>query len=220
VTGPFAFGRWRGSAAEFHGRSVDDPVSAAVWEFEVAAPALVIGSAQSDTTVDRHAAAAAGVEVVRRRSGGGAVLLEPGDVVWFDVVVPADNLRAAGVADDIAASMIWLGRRVVAALAKLGIGSEVHDGPMVTTAWSQTVCFDGRGPGEIVTDAGKLVGISQRRTRVAARFQCAVHTAWRPERLVTLLAPPAPTLTDLRPVATLDPQVAAALPGLLPTFLH
>ena len=61
--------------------------------FEVDRPALVLGSTQRAEVVDERACADAGVEVVRRRSGGGAVLLEPGAVVWFDVVVPADVLR-------------------------------------------------------------------------------------------------------------------------------
>ena len=34
-----------------------------------------------------------GVAVVRRRSGGGAVLLDPGGVVWVDVVVPRHDPR-------------------------------------------------------------------------------------------------------------------------------
>ena len=50
--------------------------------FDVARPALVVGSGQRpDVVADLDACAAAGVEVVRRRSGGGVVLLEPGRVV-------------------------------------------------------------------------------------------------------------------------------------------
>jgi lipoate-protein ligase A len=46
---------------------------------------------------------------------------------------------------------------------------------MVRTRWSPLVCFAGLGPGEVSAGGRKLVGISQRRTRAAARFQCAVH---------------------------------------------
>jgi lipoate-protein ligase A len=174
----------------------------------------VLGSAQRDAAVaDEDACAAAGVDVVRRRSGGGAVLLIPGEVVWFDVVVPAADLRAAGIDADVGASMTWLGRRVAAALADVGVRSEVHTGGMLAcSAWCPLVCFAGIGPGEVVVDGVKLVGISQRRTRAGARFQCAAHTRWTPDALAPLLAahPPA---TELPHVATLDRDAAASLPA-------
>jgi lipoate-protein ligase A len=208
----YELSRWRGSAAEFHARAVEAPVAPAIWVFDVTTPALVLGSAQPWAAANATACAAAGVEVVRRRSGGGAVLLDPGDIVWFDVVVPAEVLERAGAGADVARSMTWLGRAIDAALTSLGVdGTAVHAGPMATTAWSRTVCFDGVGPGEVVAATGKLVGISQRRTRAGARFQCAVHTRWSPERLVALLSPPRPTAAELAPVATLPAHVA---PGL------
>lgn len=206
--------RWRGSAREFHGRSIDDVAVTQVWEFAVLAPALVIGSAQPVATIDEAAGAAAGVDVVRRRSGGGAVLVRPDEVVWFDVVVPVADLRRHGIGDDIARSMVWLGERAGDALAALGhVEGAVHRGPMVTTPWSRTICFAGLGPGEVTVAGAKLVGISQRRTRAAARFQCAVHVAWRPDVLVDLLAPPRPTAAECGAVATLPATLAAELPA-------
>ncbi len=51
----------------------------------------------------------------------------------------------------------------------------------------------------------KLVGISQRRTRSWARFQCAVYRRWDPAALVELLRSPRPTVEELAgTVATLD----------------
>ena len=199
---------WRGSAAGFHARSVPEPAARALWVFDVDRPALVLGSSQPLAHVDADACAAAGVEIVRRRSGGGAVLLRPGEVVWFDVIVPRDVLAAAGVVDDVAASMVWFGRHVADALGRLGVEATVHDGPMVRPPWSGHVCFAGLGPGECSTATGKLVGISQRRTRGAARFQCAVHTRWAPRELVALLARPLPT-GELPGVATVPADVAA-----------
>jgi lipoate-protein ligase A len=201
-----------GTAAEFHGRDIGaDPVPA-VWVFDVSAPALVLGSKQRDAGIaDDAACAAAGVEVVRRRSGGGAVLLEPDRIVWFDVVVPTAQLRAAGVGDDVTASMTWLGWHVASALADLGVSAEVHRGAMSCSAWCPLICFAGLGPGELLIDQAKLLGISQRRSRDGARFQCAVHTAWSPAALVGLLTADVP-LGELPPVATLAPDVARALP--------
>ncbi len=153
--------------------------------FEVDRPAVVLGSTQRADVVDERACAAAGIEIVRRRSGGGAVLLEPGAVVWFDVIVPADVLRDAGVGDDVGASMVWIGDHIAGALDELGIGGvAVHRGAMACSSWCPLVCFAGLGPGEVVRDGRKLVGISQRRTRAGSRFQCAVHERWSPARLV------------------------------------
>lgn len=207
--------RWHGSAADFHARPADAVSDAEVWVFEVTRPALVIGSSQPEATVDEAATAAAGIELVRRRSGGGAVLLDPGDVVWFDAVVPATRLRAEGVGDDVPGAMRWFGARLAAAATAVGIDAAVHGGPMMTTRWSPLVCFDGLGPGELVIGDAKVAGVSARRTRSTTRFQCAVPLAWRPQRLVGLLAPPRPEVAELRPVVVAAATAAAAMPAAL-----
>ncbi|MGH9112158.1 MAG: hypothetical protein ACRDZN_07675 [Acidimicrobiales bacterium] len=95
----------------------------------------------------------------------------------------------------------WVGRAWQAALADLGVGpTEVHDGPLVCGALGRLVCFGTVGAGEVTVhrsitpgDAGdsgavgKVVGISQRRTRRAARFQCAAYRCWDAGVLVVLL---------------------------------
>jgi lipoate-protein ligase A len=211
--------RDRGSAAAFHQRPFPDPATTQIWTFEVDRPALVLGSTQSDDVVDTAACAAAGVEVVRRRSGGGVVLLRPGAIVWFDVVIPAEVLHHDGVGDDVPASMIWLGEHVAGALAALGVeDTAVHRGPLACSDWCPLVCFAGLGAGEVSRGGDKLVGVSQRRTRVASRFQCAVHTVWSPEELAALLTS-RPSVGELPPVAVLDPGTAAQLPDALATAL-
>jgi hypothetical protein len=80
------------------------------------------------------------------------------------------------------------------------------------------VCFAGIGPGEVVTGDDKLVGISQRRSRAGARYQCAVHTTWSPQALVDLLLADIP-VAELPPVATITQDVAAALPAAVATSL-
>jgi hypothetical protein len=69
------------------------------------------------------------------------------------------------------------------------IGGEAvaHTGPMVPSEWSDTVCFAGLGPGEVTIEGRKAVGISQRRTRRSARFQCVAYERWDPHPLVDLL---------------------------------
>ena len=80
----------------------------------------MLGSRQQLDVVDVDACRRAGVDVVKRRSGGGVVLVEPGAMCWFDVVVPAGDARFASVAGDVGASMRWLGGQIAAALAQLG----------------------------------------------------------------------------------------------------
>jgi lipoate---protein ligase len=151
--------------------------------------ALVLGSAQPEPTVDLAACAAAGVDIVRRRSGGGAVLVEPGSLIWVDLVVAAsDPLWSA----DVGRSAWWVGEAWTEALGGAGLGElDVWKGPMVRNSWSSWVCFAGLGPGEVV-DAGrrKVVGISQRRTRHGALFQCACVLRWEPCRTLDLLVLP------------------------------
>lgn len=173
-------------ASEFHARPVPEPPGRAVWVCEPTGPALVLGSAQPEFVVDQAACARAGVEVVRRRSGGGAVLVVPGDLLWVDVVVPAgDELWQP----DVGRAFHWLGRCWQRALADLGVATTVHTGGLVRARWSDLVCFAGLGPGELRSTSGaKVLGVSQRRTRGAARFQCALLGRWDPGALTGLLA--------------------------------
>jgi lipoate-protein ligase A len=183
------------SATELHAWEPPPAARIARWS-EVDAPALVLGSAQSLTTIDLEACARLGIEVVRRRSGGGAVLTLPGELVWLDVVVPAGDPLWD---DDIGRSMWWFGDMWAAAFGACGIqAAEVHRGPLVRTPWSSTVCFEGLGPGEVVVGGRKAVGISQRRTRHWARLQAAVHVRWRPALLTTLVGEALPEGTELR----------------------
>ncbi len=182
----WAVERRTGPAGVHHRRPLPDPVGRSAWVHQIDRPALVLGSAQGDDVVDRPAAERAGVEVVRRRSGGGAVLLVPGEVAWVDVLVPTgDPLWEP----DVGRAFHWLGAVWVAALRSVGVAGPVaHTRPLVGSRWSRLVCFAGLGPGEVTVGGAKLVGVSQRRTRAGVRFQCALHRAWRPERLAPLLA--------------------------------
>jgi lipoate---protein ligase len=213
----WALERSTGSAAEFHARPIPSPARRVVWAFDVDRPAVVLGSAQPARTIDEAQAAARGIAVVRRRSGGGAVLLQPGATLWVDVVVPAaDPLWD----DDVGRAAWWLGEAWVSALRACGVGGGVvHRGRLVSTRWSAVVCFAGLGPGEVTVHGAKAVGISQRRTREAARFQCAVVHRWDPAVLVSLLNEPRPDADELAPlvreVDVPDDELLAALLDVL-----
>ncbi|MFZ9629340.1 MAG: lipoyl protein ligase domain-containing protein [Ilumatobacteraceae bacterium] len=202
----------------------DDPLPRrSVTVVEVDRTTLVLGSSQPDDAVDHRVADALGIDVVRRRSGGGAVLLVPGEFVWVDVVIPAGDPLWS---DDVGGAMVWLGRAWQAALAAVGVESRVHDGAMQHSPWSRAVCFAGLGTGEVVPAAsgshdrgGKLVGISQRRTRDWARFQTMCHRRWRPEVVSALVHAPRPAAPEVACVAVavpvdVDRLVAAVLSAL------
>jgi lipoate-protein ligase A len=203
VTGSWSVERLTGSATELHSRALPDPVERVAWILEATAPALVLGSTQP--WIDAPA-----LEVCRRRSGGGAVLVRPHEVLWIDVLVPrGDPLWD----DDVARATHWLGETWRDAL---GVGL-VHTGEMIRTLWSSAICFAGVGPGEVLVDGAKVVGISQRRTRAGARFQCAVMRTWDPSELARIFAP-----SEWREVADLLDPVAvgiADLPALEAAFL-
>jgi hypothetical protein len=93
---------------------------------------------------------------------------------WIDLWLPTGTV---GVPDDVRGSMMWAGERWLAALPDRPAGADrtLHRGGLVSSAWADLVCFAGVGPGEVLVDGRKLVGLSQRRTRHGARIQGVVY---------------------------------------------
>jgi lipoate-protein ligase A len=187
-----ATGSWRleqatGTAAAAHGG--DLPLDRrTVRLHRVPGPALVLGSTQPEDLVDVAAARAAGVEVARRRSGGGAVFLVPGAQAWIDLAVPVDDPLWD---TDVGRASWWLGEVWADAIAQVtGPGASLphvhHDG-VDDRVLGRLVCFAALGPGEVAVDGRKVVGISQRRSRAGARFQCVVYRRWDPGPMLSLL---------------------------------
>jgi lipoate---protein ligase len=174
-----------GTADELHHRSWPEPLTRTLWLAEVTRPAIALGSAQSIDLVDSWAAMGAGIDVVKRRSGGGAVWLAPGAQVWADVFIGRDDPLWV---DDIGESMHWLGEVWVEALSALGLQRlAIHRDGLVRNQWSSLVCFASLGPGEVTWRGAKAVGISQRRVRAGARFQCSALLHWPPTAMLDLL---------------------------------
>jgi lipoate-protein ligase A len=219
MAGAWAVEARREAPADFHARDLPEPLRRTAWVCEPTVPTLVLGSTQRDDVVDRVACERMGIEVARRRSGGGAVLVEPGGLLWVDVLLPAgDPLWEA----DVAKAFLWLGETWVAALGVVGVEAEVHRGGLCTTSWSRLVCFGGLGTGEVVRPGAgpKLVGISQRRSRAGARFQCAALARWEPERLVPLLAlPPKEQVDAISALAPVAHGISVPLSDLRAAFL-
>jgi lipoate-protein ligase A len=200
--------RRSGSAASLHALEWPRPLVPTVWLMDVDGPALVLGSTQSAADVDVSALAGDGIALAARRSGGGAVLVEPDDTIWADVLVPRDDPRWD---DDVGRSFLWLGRAWQRALTDLGLDAEVHEGALACGAFGRQVCFAAIGSGEVTSAGAKVVGLSQRRTRAGARFQCTAYRRWRPEPLAALGIDPA----ALPPVATITASRAEIEAALL-----
>jgi lipoate-protein ligase A len=201
-----------GDVGAFHARPLGDRRSATF--FSVDSPVIVLGSAQRDESVDT-AASRLGIAVARRRSGGGGVLLWPGEQVWLDVEIPSSDVLWDV---DVGRSMWWVGELWRSALLPFAPLAAVHHGRLRRSLWSNDVCFAGVGPGEVLVGGAKLVGISQRRTRRAARFQSMVHLRWRPDVVAALaggLASTSPTADDLSALVTTCKATAEAITSRL-----
>jgi hypothetical protein len=132
--------------------------------------------------------------------------------VWVDVILPAGSV---GWSIDVHRPMVWFGERLASAFAAAGVnGIRVHRNAMVSTPWSRLVCFDGLGAGELTLAERKLVGVSQRRTRSAARLQACWYHAYDPTELPQLLHHDLDPGT-LREPATVSAVTARAVPDLL-----
>ena len=157
---------WQASAELLHARPMPRDGRRRISWLRPIAPALILGSSSPDPYCGLRD------DLVRRRSGGGLVWLDPAVMTWVDVFVPtADPLWCP----DISQAFHWLGRRMAAAFADLGVPATMHRGPYEAGPSGGLICFASLGPGEVTARGRKLVGISQRRTREGSRFQCLAY---------------------------------------------
>ncbi len=192
------------------------------WYAAAAKPALVIGSGQKLSDIDRAALAQAGITLHRRASGGTAVLFVPGFLMQ-DIALPVTHPLAH---PDVSESYRWLGEAWQATLAQFGVATTVIEiaaaradratlDPLVTR-----VCFGGQSPYEVLTSGRKLVGFAQIRRREGVLFQVGLYTYWPGAQLAALLAISEPErrrlteqladrVTDLASVCAKPPELAS-----------
>ena len=180
-----------GTAGELHQLDVDWSHVPCGWN-HVTAPAIVLGSAQVRADViDEGSPHRRGFEVVTWRSGGGVVLLAPGDHVWLDVVIPRDDPLWD---DDVSRAGWWLGEAWASAITALarqpGVDHvDIHRRGVSDPAVGRLARFAALGPGEVVIDGRKAVGVSQRRNRGGGVFQCTAMTTWDPQATLLVIRP-------------------------------
>ena len=207
----------RGDARTLHDRPI--VANAGVEVLEIDRSAVVLGSTQAADVIDAQRAQALGFDVARRRSGGGVVVLQKGEHAWIDVTVPRGHRLWS---DDVERATWWVGDMWCVALAAVlpHLPWSVHRERLVASAPERVVCFASVGPGEVVQEGRKVVGISQRRTKDAARFQCTVfrHLDFDLHQALLRDGVP-PSLAQARGVGdaleSLQVQVVAALCGAL-----
>jgi len=214
-----AFEHRRGTSGDLHAADPEELLAgraSAVVLMEPTDRALVLGSSQPDSLVDRSAAAAAGFAVARRRSGGGIVVTGRDDAIWIDVLLAPGHPRSR---TDVDHAAVEVGRVWQVALVSLSngrsaaeVGLDVHSGPSLHRESGRILCFGGLGPGEVSLEGAKLVGISQRRARWGARFQCQVQLRWAPHEWLGCIRPGPGAPSDLLPltVATITPPPTGA----------
>lgn len=181
----FEVHRATGTPAELHALDLNVGGAPAIWVMEPSSGALVLGSAQPEESVNSERVAGAGLDVARRHSGGGAVLVRPGEMIWMDVLLARDDPRWI---DDVIGSSVWLGAAMLSALEAVGCrGAVAHTGRLEKSPWAQICCFAALGPGEVTRNGRKILGISQRRTRDLARFQCSLLVGGDPAEVADYL---------------------------------
>ena len=196
--------RRRADAAELHGLdpfALHDGTAPWLLVCEATRPAVVLGSRQDPSELDLAACEAAGFEVVRRRSGGGVVVLRPGELIWIDIVVPAEEITPVAL-DDVTVSNVEIDQSTVSFdVDRVGVPVLVRvsyfpnwradgaDGPyrigpnmmvVVPTAEHVELSF-ARTPVDYVTLAMTLVGIALCvwwRIKGDMRFDSDLPPAW------------------------------------------
>ena len=138
-------------------RALSEPTALLV---RVDEPTIVLGSQQQDEVLRDDAAHDFCVR--RRRGGGGAVFVDRHDL-WVDWWIPRDDDRFD---DDVRKSALRAGEWWRSALNHVEPANwTVHARGVEGDEDVRVACFAGTGPGEVLRDGRKVVGLTQWRVR-------------------------------------------------------
>lgn len=156
---------------------------------------LVLGSNQSlRSEIDLAAAAELGFEVVRRMSGGGTMVVAPGEVVTWSLIVPEAAVRGLSFVDSFA----LLDGFAVHALRSLGVDASY------------------RPINDIVSPGGKIAGAAQARRRGVVLQHTTMAVSLDPRAVPRLIRIGRPPLGErgVRSAEKVVTPVAGLRPGL------
>ena len=137
----------------------------------VARATLVLGSTQEPDVID--ASRLGTTSMRRRRGGGGVVLLQPRDL-WVDWWIPRRDERWVA---DVHVSSLQAGTWWAEALTPFAAAPLlVHRGALEGPRAYRVACFAGRGPGEVLLDGRKIVGVTQWRVREGVFLSSVLRT--------------------------------------------
>lgn len=138
-------------------RALPEPTAILV---RVDEPTIILGSQQTDDVL--RDGVADDFCVRRRRGGGGAVFVDRHDL-WVDWWIPRDDDRHD---DDVRRSAVRAGEWWKTALDHVRPATwSVHVDGVEGDEDARVACFAGRGPGEVLLDGRKVVGLTQWRVR-------------------------------------------------------
>lgn len=148
------------------------------------AKAVVMGSAQKPSQFDQVTLRADGIQLAERRTGGGAVYIDPASMIWVDLWIPS-SMELSKLAPRRLFSLVgqWWQR----ALANTGLPIQMSPEPGAPNELSRLACWAGAGWGELWLGDFKVLGLSQRRTRMGARVQTMVALDDSPIEVVRYL---------------------------------
>ena len=165
-----------------HEANLKDWETPTIWVIEPKDTCLVLGKSEREKSyLNFEYIRENNLNLTTRQSGGGAVLVDPQDILWVDVFVPKNSQLWES---DIAKASIGIGNAWNQALKEVKVSSSVYTGEFLRSTLSDLVCFAGKGPGEIFREGKKILGISQRRSKLGTRFQCALVIEWNPDHLI------------------------------------
>lgn len=134
---------------------------------------IVLGSSQSMTLLDSEKIKKTQIEICKRKTGGGLVYIDKVHDIWIDIYIPTTSSLYE---INISKSFNWLGNTWIETLTELNRQLEpnlqIVKTKSKTDELSSLVCFAGLNHGEVLYCDRKVVGISQRRNKELAKFQC------------------------------------------------